>query len=65
VVEEKAMDGAISAFDEGVGEAPYIEALHPFFAMISASEEFNACVGVVGIELSDLWGISISSLNNL
>jgi hypothetical protein len=54
VIEEEAVYGSIAPGYEGVREAADVQALDAFFAIITASQEFDARVRVVGVELGDL-----------
>lgn len=45
MVEEEAVDGAVATFDEGLGEAVYVEAFDTGFAFVAAADEFDDCFG--------------------
>lgn len=47
MVEEKAVDGSIAALDKSVGKTSDIQALHPFFAIVTTAEELDTAVRVV------------------
>ena len=48
------MHRAIASGYEGIREATDIESLDALLAIVSASEELNACVRVIGVEVGDL-----------
>jgi hypothetical protein len=54
VIEKEAVDGAITAGYEGFRETTDIETLDALLAIVAASKELDARVGMVGVELSDL-----------
>jgi len=54
VIEKKAMHRAIASGYEGIREATDVESLDALLAIVSASEELNACVWVIGVEVGDL-----------
>jgi hypothetical protein len=54
MVKEEAMNRAIASGHEGIGEAADVESPDALFAIVSASEEFNTCVRVVGVEVVNL-----------
>jgi hypothetical protein len=54
VVEEEAVNGPIAASYEGFREAADVETLDSLFAMVAASEELDARVRMVGVELGNL-----------
>lgn len=45
---------AVTTLDEGIGKATDVQPLDTFFAIVAAAEELDACIGMVGEEVSDL-----------
>jgi hypothetical protein len=54
VIEQEAVYGAIATGYEGFGETADVETLDALFAVVAASEELDARVRVVGVELGNL-----------
>lgn len=54
MIEKKPMHRTIASGYEGIREATDIESLNALLAIVSASEELNACVRVIGVEVGDL-----------
>lgn len=54
MVEEKTVDGSVATCDEAAGETVDVETLYACFASVSPADEFDTCVGVVGIEINNL-----------
>jgi len=54
VIEQEAVHRAITAGHEGLGEAIDVEPLHALFAIVAATEELDARVRMIGVQLSNL-----------
>jgi hypothetical protein len=58
MIEQKPVDRSVAALDEGVGKTSDIQPLHSFFPIVTAAEELDAAIWMVGVELRDLWNVS-------
>lgn len=63
VVEQETVYGTIAASDKSLREAANVEPLHALFAIVATTEEFDARICVVGVELSDLPSLAMAIKN--
>ena len=63
VIEQETVYGAIATGYEGFGETADVKTLDALFAIVATSEELNARVRVVGVELGNLITSTIASVD--